>query len=695
MAERPNGTHGSDWDPPTVRKRSPRPPSRSSLWVRLGQPLLIGLVLGVLVMYAWHIGDTSNATQPGVPAGSTQVPIGTLLSDVNAAASANDTVKLTVYPDRVVATGPTFSIWSLKNTQTSIWDLVPRADVLSGKISIDERNDLPETAGGQLFHVLGAIMTILLMVALGGFLVFFTWYLAKSVPRSSMNKNNRHARPSTFADVAGLDAVRDDVEEVVSFLKEPERFTRLGARCPRGVLLIGPPGTGKTLIARAVAGEASAAFYAVSGSDFVEMFVGMGSRRVRELFAEARKHQPAIVFIDEIDAVGRKRTGQSGGGQSEYEQTINQLLTEMDGFAGTESIVIMAATNRLDVLDPAILRPGRFDRHVHVDLPDRAAREQILVVHARGKSFDDEVSLADVARETTGMSGADLENVLNEAALTAVRQQHERIERSDVAQAVERVLIGFGSSFQMNDDERRRVAIHELGHALLAREFPALGRVEKVSVVSLGAAGGFTRISSDEDRRLLTQSMLEARLAFTLGGMAAESVYCADVSSGAHGDLQQATSIATAMVAEFGMSEVVGPVRLEEGAERQLSEDVRSEIRELTQAALARARVVLQSYHRVFESLVQTLLQEEVWTSERFEELVSPLMGQRTSLPKGNVHKVSTLQARRRTGIQREHPSNDGVRTRPSTALLVRSHQADGLAQPMPARTQSPGHESH
>lgn len=653
MAQSPKREPSSSWpDNKINHDRHPRQASRS-WWLRFGQPVLIGLILGLLVIFVWHVGDTGPTAPQGVPDGATKVSIGELLADVNTSVAAQKPVKLVVYPDRVIATSATLRVWASKDGQTSVWTILPQQAILTGEINIEEHNSLPSTFGGKLTEILGAALTILMMVSVGGFLVFFTWYLAKSVPRTGLNKNTRQPRPTKFDDVAGLDAVRDDVEEVVRFLKNPEQFTQMGARCPRGVLLVGPPGTGKTLLARAVAGEASAAFYAVSGSDFVELFVGMGARRVRELFAEARKHQPAIVFIDEIDAVGRKRTGQSYGGQSEYEQTINQLLTEMDGFSGSESIVVVAATNRLDVLDTALLRPGRFDRHIFVDLPDRDAREQILQVHARGKSFDPDVTMAEVARETTGMSGAELENVLNEAALNAVRQQHTHIGREDISQAVERVVMGLGSPHQMGDEERRRVAIHELGHALLAREFPIVGHVEKVSVVSRGSAGGFTRVSSDEDRRLLTQTLLEARLAFILGGMAAETEYCVDVSSGAYGDLQQATATATTMVCDFGMSDVVGPVRLEEGADRQLSEDVRNEIRELTQRALRRARAVLRSYRKEFNKLVDQLLTEEVWNGSRFEELVAKLPRVHVDLHEVHDRRDKEPITARRTGITR------------------------------------------
>ena len=618
---------------------------------------MIGAIVGVLTVFGWQfVARQTPAGVPGIPAGAKQVSVGQLLTDVNTDLTAGQHVQLVVYPDRLVATAPTAVVWAYKYDSSPIWDLLPRDRILNGQLAVDEQRVPPSGGWSRIAAISGALVSVIAMVILGAFLVFFTWYLARSMPRTGMNKRKGPPRTAHFADVAGLEAVRDDLEEIVRFLQDPESFRRMGARCPRGVLLIGPPGTGKTLLARAVAGEANAHFYAASGSDFVEMFVGLGARRVRELFAQARKQQPAIIFIDEIDAVGRRRTGQASGGQSEYEQTINQLLTEMDGFSGTETIVVIGATNRMDVLDPALLRPGRFDRHVHVDLPDRDAREEILAVYARGKQFAPNVSMADLARETAGMSGADLENLLNEAALGAIRQKHALIDRAALSAALERVAMGLGTVRRLSDEDRRRIAIHELGHALVAVEYPVLGRVEKVSTVSRGAAGGFTRVSTDEDRRLHTRSMLEARLAFILGGMAAEALYCDEVSSGANSDLQIATSTATAMVCEFGMSDAVGPVRLEEGPERQVSEEARREIRELTARGLQYARAILKSYASAMPDLVEHLLTEEVWDGDTFQGLVEHLTRLPLVLPAPAMTPAlppARRMARRASGVAR------------------------------------------
>mgnify|MGYP001216251456 CR=1 FL=1 len=644
-------------------RRSPRPRRRS----RLIQTIAIGAIVALLTVAGWFaITSHPRDALPGIPRDAQNVVIGQWLASVNTELAAGQHVQVVVYPDRVVASsGSSRAVWAYKYDSSSIWELLPRDRVLSGQLTVDERRTIPASGAGRVAAASGAILSILMLLGLGGFLAFFTWYMAKSMPKTGVRARTRAVRPARFADVAGLTAVRDDLDEVVRFLRQPDAFTRMGARCPRGILLVGPPGTGKTLLARAVAGEAKAAFQAVSGSDFVEMFVGMGARRVRELFAEARKRTPAIIFIDEIDAVGRRRSGQSGGGNNEYEQTINQLLTEMDGFSSSESVVVIAATNRMDVLDPALLRPGRFDRHIFVDLPDRDAREQILAVHARGKQFAPGASLAGLARETSGMSGADLENVLNEAALSAVRLNHNTITRDDLTHALERVAMGMATQRRLNDEERRRVAIHELGHAFVAAEYPVLGRVEKVSVISRGPAGGFTRVSSDDDRRLFTRSLLEARLAFALGGMAAEALYCAEISSGANNDLQQATRTATAMVCEFGMSDLIGPVHLEQNAEHPQSEEVRREVRQLTGAALLRARAILRSYAPDFTAMVDQLLVEEVWDAERFVAIA----GVASRLPV--VAPATRRQLPRRPADSRVEPLRKRPPRRPARPALT------------------------
>ena len=365
----------------------------------------------------------------------------------------------------------------------------------------------------------------------------------------------------TFADVAGVDEVKEELEEVVDFLKDPRKFNALGAHIPKGVLLYGPPGTGKTLLARAVAGEAGVPFFSISGSDFVEMFVGVGASRVRDLFNEAKKHAPCIVFIDEIDAVGRQRGAGLGGGHDEREQTLNQLLVEMDGFAPNVGIIVIAATNRPDILDPALLRPGRFDRQITVDAPDILGREQILAVHAKNKPLADDVDLKVVARRTPGFTGADLANVVNEAALLAARQNKHLINMSDFEQAAERVIAGpEKKSAVISDKEKKLVSYHEAGHAVVSYYLPTSDPVHKVSIIPRGRAGGYTLLLPEEDKKYVTKSQMLDELCMFLGGRVAEDLILKDVSTGAQNDLERATDTVRNMITRYGMSSELGPM---------------------------------------------------------------------------------------------------------------------------------------
>ncbi|MFE6891947.1 ATP-dependent zinc metalloprotease FtsH [Streptomyces sp. NPDC057694] len=365
-------------------------------------------------------------------------------------------------------------------------------------------------------------------------------------------------RRTSFADVAGIDEVQGELNDVVDFLKHPQAYRRLGAKMPRGVLLAGPPGTGKTLLARAVAGEAGVPFFSASASEFIEMIVGVGASRVRELFAEARKVAPAIVFIDEIDTIGRARGGSAVGGHDEREQTLNQILTEMDGFSGSEGVIVIAATNRVDVLDAALTRPGRFDRVVQVAPPDRGGREAILRIHTRAIPLDEDVDLAGMARATPGMTGAELANLANEAALRAVRLGHDRVTQRDLSQALEKVQLGAERPLVMPDAERRRTAYHESGHALLGMLRPGADPVRKITIVPRGRALGVTLSTPDADRYAYTEDYLRGRIIGALGGMAAEQVVFGVVTTGAENDLEQVTALARGMVARWGMSERVG-----------------------------------------------------------------------------------------------------------------------------------------
>jgi cell division protease FtsH len=455
--------------------------------------------------------------------------------------------------------------------------------------------------------------------------------------------------PVRFDDVAGADEAVEELREVVEFLKDPERFAELGARIPRGVLLCGPPGTGKTLLARAVAGEADVPFLTLSGSDFVEMFVGVGASRVRDLFKQASATAPAIVFVDEIDAVGRQRGAGVGGGHDEREQTLNQLLVEMDGFDATSGVILMAATNRPDVLDPALLRPGRFDRRIVVDLPDVRGRRAILDVHARHKPMAADVDLATVARRTPGFSGADLANVLNEAALLAVRRRADQLANADVTAAIERVLAGPERLGRlMSAQERHTVAVHEAGHALVGHVLPHTDEVHKISIVARGAALGYTVMLPTEDRHLHSRTELSDLLAMTLGGRSAEEVVFGEITTGATDDIQRATTIARAMVVEYGMSGQLGPRRFAThdgepflGREHtrsgehseQVSAAVDAEIARLLDEAHSRARRILEEYRAVLDRLAEALLERETLIDDDLREL----LGERATTPRGAV----------------------------------------------------------
>nr|WP_304440532.1 MULTISPECIES: ATP-dependent zinc metalloprotease FtsH [unclassified Synechococcus] len=445
-----------------------------------------------------------------------------------------------------------------------------------------------------------------------------------------------------FEDVAGIGEAKEELQEVVTFLKQPETFIKLGARIPRGVLLIGPPGTGKTLLAKAIAGEAGVPFFSIAASEFVELFVGVGASRVRDLFRKAKEKAPCIVFIDEIDAVGRQRGAGIGGGNDEREQTLNQLLTEMDGFADNSGVILLAATNRPDVLDTALMRPGRFDRRIQVGLPDRRGRESILAVHARTRPLSDEVSLADWACRTPGFSGADLANLLNEAAILTARHQSSFLGNRELEEALERITMGLTAAPLQDGAKKRLIAYHEIGHALVAALTPHADPVDKVTLLPRsGGVGGFTRFFPDEeiiDSGLVTRAYLRARLVMALGGRAAEIVVFGDseVTQGASGDLQMVSQLAREMVTRFGFSDL-GPVALE-GQDQEVflgrdlvntrqsyaestGREIDRRVRALAQEALHQAIDLLQSRRQLMDRLVEALIEEETLQSDRFHVL--------------------------------------------------------------------------
>ena len=461
----------------------------------------------------------------------------------------------------------------------------------------------------------------------------------------AMNFGKSRARMSTqneikvtFADVAGLKEEKEELEEIVDFLKAPRKYTQLGARIPKGVLLEGPPGTGKTLLAKAVAGEAGVPFFSISGSDFVEMFVGVGASRVRDLFQDAKKNAPCIVFIDEIDAVARRRGSGLGGGHDEREQTLNQLLVEMDGFGVNEGIIVMAATNRKDILDPAILRPGRFDRDVIVGRPDVCGREEILKVHARNKPLGDDVDLKQIAQTTAGFSGADLENLLNEAAILAAKENRVFIQQSDIRHAFVKVGIGPEKKSRIvSEKERRITAYHEAGHAILFHVLPDVGPVYSVSIIPTGGAGGYTMPLPEKDDMFNTKGHMLQEITVSLGGRVAEEEIFDDITTGASQDIKQATAIAKSMITKFGMSEKLGLINYDNDSDEvfigrdfghtsrgygeKIAGTIDEEVKRIIDECYAQARSIIQEYHPVLEKCAELLLEKEKITRSEFEAL--------------------------------------------------------------------------
>lgn len=483
------------------------------------------------------------------------------------------------------------------------------------------------------------ILPIVLLVGVGFY--FITRQMGTA--NKSMDFGKSRARLTsdkdkvTFKEVAGLEEEKEEVAELIDFLKQPKKFQSMGARIPKGVLLVGPPGTGKTLLAKAVAGEANVPFYYISGSDFVELFVGVGASRVRDMFKQAKHNAPCLIFIDEIDAVGRQRGAGLGGGHDEREQTLNQLLTEMDGFGANEGIIIIAATNRPDVLDPALLRPGRFDRQITVNLPDVKGREQILKVHAKGKKFAKNVNLANIAKRTVGFSGADLENLLNEAALLAVRRGNDKITMSEIDEGHDRVIMGPAKkSKQYTEHEKKVVAYHEAGHAVVGIKLEGANEVQKVTIIPRGAAGGYNLMLPKEETFLSTKKELLETISGLLGGRVAEEIEFNEITTGAHNDFEKATKIARAMVTEYGMSEL-GPVQFEHqessvflgrdyNKTRNFSSQVAFEIdqeqRKIINECYDVTKKIISENRDLLDLIAKTLLKYETITKEQIEYLV-------------------------------------------------------------------------
>jgi len=496
---------------------------------------------------------------------------------------------------------------------------------------------------GNMFSIIATIVSIVVVIAL----FFFLFQQMQggggggkvmNFGKSKAKMQNPGDKKVTFKDVAGLEEEKAEIEEIVDFLKQPKKFVDLGARIPKGILMVGPPGTGKTLLAKAISGEANVPFFSISGSDFVEMFVGVGASRVRDLFEQAKKNAPCLVFIDEIDAVGRRRGAGLGGGHDEREQTLNQLLVEMDGFGVNQGVIVMAATNRPDILDPALLRPGRFDRQVVVGAPDAKGREEILQVHARGKKLAPDVDLKDIANTTQGFTGADLENLLNEAALHAARKNKKEISMQDIKDSFIRVALGTEKKSHIKTElERKITAYHEAGHAILFEKMPDLSPVHTVSIIPIGMAGGYTMPVPTEKSFRFKRSM-EQEIVATFGGRVAEEMIFGDYTQGASKDIEQATNLARNMVTRFGMSEKMGPILYGEedhevflgrdiGHSRNYGENVAgqidSEIRRIIDEAYNRAKEVLEENRDGLERTAQLLLKKEKVSGDEFREVLN------------------------------------------------------------------------
>ena len=535
---------------------------------------------------------------------------------------------------------------SRKEPGSSIYQILQEAEVNPANYEVEVKGS---SGLGGIFSIL---LSFLPLILFGGILIFMMRQ-AQGGANNAMGFGKSKAKrfvgakaTVTFSDVAGVAEAKQELEEVVDFLKNPERFLALGARIPRGVLLVGPPGTGKTLIARAVAGEAGVPFFSISGSEFVEMFVGVGASRVRDLFEQAKKHSPCIVFVDEIDAVGRHRGAGLGGGHDEREQTLNQILVEMDGFDNSSNVIVLASTNRPDILDPALLRPGRFDRRVVLDNPDISGRKAILEVHSKGKPLEEEVELDKIAKQTPGFSGADLANLVNEAAILAARRGAKKIGLASLVESIDRVIAGPARKSKVITEEEREVtAFHEAGHAVVAHNIPAADPVHKVSIISRGQMGGYTRYLPEKDRYLQTKSQFKAYIAAAMGGRVAEKLKFGEITTGASNDIQVATNMAKEMVTTYGMSEKLGlrsygrkqeTVFLgRDGTEQRdysgkTEEIIDQEINVLLTDGEKEAERILKKYSEQMESLAKYLLAYETIDEE---ELVKLLSGEDVSPP--------------------------------------------------------------
>ncbi len=623
----------------------------NSRFMRNGALMLL-LALGVAaLLYTW-LNQSTGASSTGY---------GTFLNDVG----TGSVVEVVQRSDTLTVKktdGSTYTV-TVPSILTQVLPDMRQAADAKGR-QLDASIFRAESASDNGW-ILTAVSVVLPLVVIGAF-IYFMMRQAQGTNNQAMSFGKSRARMFlgnktvvTFADVAGVDEAKTELQEIVEFLKFPEKFNTLGARIPRGVLLVGPPGTGKTLMARAVAGEAGVPFFSISGSEFVEMFVGVGASRVRDLFDQAKRNSPCIVFVDEIDAVGRQRGAGLGGSHDEREQTLNQILVEMDGFETNTGVIVVAATNRPDVLDPALLRPGRFDRQVILDRPDMKGRVAILKVHIKGKPLDKSVSMEGLARLSPGFSGADLANLINEGAILAARRNKKVISMPDFEEALERIVAGpKRKSRIISDSEKLIIAYHEGGHAVVQRVLPKCDPVSKVTIVSRGMALGYTMALPQEDRYLQSKSEFEDKLAGLLGGNVSERLVFGDTTTGSSNDIEKATTLARRMVTEFGMSDRLGPLSFgkrdelvflgrEIGEQRNYSDEIArqidEEVRVLVDHAYERATEVLTTHRARLEALAQKLIAEETVDAEGFETLFSDLP------PKESLHGLPP----------RNHGSND------------------------------------
>jgi cell division protease FtsH len=569
---------------------------------------------------------------------NTDISISEMVTRIN----AGEVTELSISDDTIVAKLASSTLTTTKESGESVATTFKSLGVTDEKLAA-LKIDI-ESSGN--FRSTLSLVGILLPIIFFGLMLYLMTRSVKGANMQALSFGSSRAKmidpknkngKVTFKDVAGARVAKQELEEIVEFLKEPKKFLDIGASIPKGVMLTGAPGTGKTLLARAIAGEAGVPFYHLSGSEFVEMFVGVGASRVRDLFNEAKKTAPAIIFIDEIDSVGRSRGVGMGGGNDEREQTLNQILVEMDGFEPTEKVIVIAATNRPDVLDEALMRPGRFDRRVLIDLPDRSERREILDVHVKGKKLGDDINLDLIATRTPGFSGAELQSLINEGAILAAREKRKEVAQFDLIRSIEKVMLGpERKSHLMGEEEKKLVAYHEAGHALVASVLPKADPIHKISIISRGSAGGYTLKLPTDDRRLMSKQVFLDDIAMTFGGYVAEEMVYGEITTGPSGDLEQATAMARNMVVRYGMSDVVGPLALENernkviygrgAGDREYSEDmskkVDAEIKRIVEEGRDRARKIVSEYKHVLEIIATQLIEKENIEREDFEVIL-------------------------------------------------------------------------